>query len=150
MAHSLAFGEGSWRRRSREIRHWVDSPSRGHSHENRTRVGRLQRLGCVGAFSHSFLSLLPTFAMKSRTAISILAAVSTVSAVHIPVSRVKPRAPLSSELTRRGFAVLAAGGSVGLNSSQGGNLYTSTVQVGGKSKICSGVLFCLWLSETRC
>ncbi|KAF8608214.1 acid protease [Ceratobasidium sp. AG-I] len=72
--------------------------------------------------------------MKSAAAISILAAVSTVSAVHIPVSRVKSRAPLSPELVRRGFSVLAAGGGVALTNSQN-NIYTSTVQIKGKDVV---------------
>ena len=71
--------------------------------------------------------------MKSGAAISILAAASTVSAIHIPVSRVKPRIPLSPELTRRGFNVLAAGGGVALTNSQN-NIYTSTVQIKGQGK----------------
>ncbi|KDN42337.1 hypothetical protein RSAG8_06828, partial [Rhizoctonia solani AG-8 WAC10335] len=68
--------------------------------------------------------------MKSGVAVSLLAVVSTVSAVHIPVSRVKPRS-ISPGLRRRGFSVLAASGDATLSNREN-NIYTTTVQVKGK------------------
>ncbi|CAE6475651.1 unnamed protein product [Rhizoctonia solani] len=68
--------------------------------------------------------------MRSGATISLLAALSTVSAVHIPVSRVKPRT-LSPGLQRRGFSILAASGDATLTNREN-NIYTTTVQVKGK------------------
>ncbi|KAG8743450.1 hypothetical protein FRC10_012030 [Ceratobasidium sp. 414] len=69
--------------------------------------------------------------MKLEAAFTILAVASTASAITIPVSRVKQRAPLRPNFDKRGFGVLAAAGNVELNNTQN-NIYTSTVQVKGK------------------
>ncbi|KAG8758550.1 hypothetical protein FRC11_003468 [Ceratobasidium sp. 423] len=71
--------------------------------------------------------------MKSGATLSLLAVVSTVSAVHIPVSRVNPRA-LSPGLQRRGFSILAASGDATLTNREN-NIYTTTVQVKGKDVV---------------
>ncbi|KAG9094398.1 hypothetical protein FRC07_011307 [Ceratobasidium sp. 392] len=72
--------------------------------------------------------------MKLEAAFSVLAAASTASAITIPVSRVKPRAPLRPNFDKRGFAVLAAAGGVQLKNTDN-NIYTSTVQVKGKDLV---------------
>jgi hypothetical protein len=69
--------------------------------------------------------------MRLEAAFSILAVASSASALQIPVSRIKSRAPLLPSLNRRGFSVLAAGGGVGLNNTQN-NIYTSKMQIKGK------------------
>ncbi|CAE6412342.1 unnamed protein product [Rhizoctonia solani] len=68
--------------------------------------------------------------MKSGATISLLAALSTVSALQIPVSRVKPKT-LPSGLQRRGFSILAAAGDATLTNTEN-NIYTTTAQVKGK------------------
>ncbi|CAE7134058.1 unnamed protein product [Rhizoctonia solani] len=68
--------------------------------------------------------------MKSGITVSLLAAVSTVSAVHIPVSRVSPRT-IPTGLQRRGFSILAASGDATLSNREN-NIYTTTVQIKGK------------------
>ncbi|KAG8745743.1 hypothetical protein FRC12_014472, partial [Ceratobasidium sp. 428] len=72
--------------------------------------------------------------MKLEAAFTILAVASTASAVTIPVSRVKQRAPLRPNVDKRGVGILAAAGGVDLKNTNN-NIYTSTVQVGGKSMV---------------
>ncbi|KAG9089483.1 hypothetical protein FS749_001300 [Ceratobasidium sp. UAMH 11750] len=72
--------------------------------------------------------------MKLKAAFPIFAVASTASAITIPVTRVKPRAPLRPNFDKRGFGVLAAAGNVALNNTQN-NIYTSTVQVKGKDLV---------------
>ncbi|CEL56532.1 putative aspartic-type endopeptidase CTSD OS=Arthroderma benhamiae (strain ATCC MYA-4681 / CBS 112371) GN=CTSD PE=3 SV=1 [Rhizoctonia solani AG-1 IB] len=71
--------------------------------------------------------------MKSGSTLSLLAAASTVSGLHFPVSRVKPRT-LPSGLERRGFTILAATGGATLTNTEN-NIYTTTVQVKGKDVV---------------
>ncbi|KAH7334923.1 aspartic peptidase domain-containing protein [Rhizoctonia solani] len=68
--------------------------------------------------------------MKSGATLSLLAALSTVSALQIPVSRVKPRT-IPSGLQRRGFSILAAAGDATLTNREN-NIYTTTAQIKGK------------------
>ncbi|KAG8700839.1 hypothetical protein FRC09_005728 [Ceratobasidium sp. 395] len=65
--------------------------------------------------------------MKLQAAFAILAVASTASAITIPVSRVKQRAPLRPNLDKRGVGILAAAGGVDLKNTNN-KLYTSTVQ----------------------
>ncbi|KEP55610.1 putative aspartic-type endopeptidase CTSD protein [Rhizoctonia solani 123E] len=68
--------------------------------------------------------------MRLGATLSFFAALSTVSAMHIPVSRVKPRT-ISPALQRRGFSTLATTGDATLSNREN-NIYTTTVQVKGK------------------
>jgi hypothetical protein len=72
--------------------------------------------------------------MKLEAAFSILAVASTASALQIPVTRIRSRAPLLPSLDKRGFAVLAAGGGVSLKNTEN-NIYTSTMQIKGKGRV---------------
>jgi hypothetical protein len=76
--------------------------------------------------------------MKSGSTLSLLAAASTVSGLHFPVSRVKPRT-LPSGLERRGFTILAATGGATLTNTEN-NIYTTTVQVKGKGQFTIAII----------
>ncbi|KAF8706625.1 Acid protease, partial [Rhizoctonia solani] len=80
-----------------------------------------------------YVLLSPSPNMKSGATLSLLTAVSTVSGLHFPVSRVKPRT-LSSGLERRGFTVLAASSDPTLTNTEN-NIYTTTMQIKGKDVV---------------
>ncbi|CAE6415017.1 unnamed protein product [Rhizoctonia solani] len=125
-------------------RHWRDSKPGDNSRQVVIRgcletgtKGKDQSWGVRGHAGVSYqvrVSLAPSAEGSQRRDAVWEHTVSTVSALQIPVSRIKPRAPLSPGLQRRGFTILAASGDATLSNGEN-NIYTTTVQVKGKDVV---------------